>query len=156
MQGFGRLSFGGFQVHGAADDLYFRKAEPVSYTHLDVYKRQGITTAANMTGTFWIDDIQLERGEASNSFNLLENTELKSTSCWTAGNTPAVATISGFPDSTCTSALKSTNTIRSAAKYTQTVKVNGAKGDVFSFGGWGKADSVALDNTCLLYTSRCV
>ena len=106
----------------------------------------GITTAANMTGTFWIDDIQLERGEASNSFNLLENTELKSTSCWTAGNTPAVATISGFPDSTCTSALKSTNTIRSAAKYTQTVKVNGAKGDVFSFGGWGKADSVGLNS----------
>ena len=107
----------------------------------------GITTAANMTGTFWIDDIQLERGEASGSFNLLENTELKSTSYWTAGNTPTAATISGFPDATVTKALKSSGTIRSAAKYTQTVKVKGAKGDVFSFGGWGKADSVALDNT---------
>ena len=91
--------------------------------------------------------MQVERANTAGSFNLLENTELKSTSYWTAGNTPAVATISGFPDPTCTSALKSSGTIRSAAKYTQTVKVKGAKGDVFSFGGWGKADSVALDNT---------
>ena len=118
----------------------------VNYTADEVVNLEVGVTLAGSTGTFWIDDIQLERGKNPNSFNLLENTELSSTSCWTAGNTPTVAAISGFPDATVTKALKSSGTIRSAAKYTQTVKVTGAKGDVFSFGGWGKADSVALDS----------
>lgn len=113
-----------------------------------------------LTATYYADEaVSLERGHhhrrqhdrdlldrrypvgargSLGSFNLLENTELKSTSYWTAGNTPTAATISGFPDATVTKALKSSGTIRSAAKYTQTVEGQGRQGGRVLLRGLGE------------------
>lgn len=100
--------------------LSFSFTVPQGTTSAAAYAHIGICLAANMTGTVYIDDIQIEKGEIPNAYNLLENSSFQyDTSAWTYGNTPTVASISEFPDATVTKALRTMNTIRSAAKYTQ-------------------------------------
>ena len=87
------------------------------------------------TGTIYLDDLQVEQGKVANPVNLLENAALQSGSAgWT--------TQSGLAATVSDGNLVVAANIGSLQSVGQTVAVSGKKGDIFSFGGWGKAYAV--------------
>ena len=112
----------------------------------------------NSTGTLWFDDIQLESGYGASSFNLLENAGFKNQgNCWALLNSSlnfsdniaecAVTTLVENEVPGQTNAFYSRATSAGASNFlSQTVKVNGKKGDIFSLGGWAYAASAPLNN----------
>ncbi len=97
------------------------------------------------TGTAWFDDIQLEPiSWTANTFNLLENTDFRTNMRYWgmgAGNWSRVSNTNGAPGET-DYMIKVSGVPTQHQRFYQAVRVtNGKKGDVFSMGAWGKADS---------------
>ncbi|MBR3595701.1 MAG: hypothetical protein IKL47_01805, partial [Clostridia bacterium] len=135
------------------------RCEPVTYTAAGEWARRSITvtisanqyikvlagiTDSTTKGTFWIDDIQLEKASGVSSFNLVSNSTFHNNSNdWVAYSGSAVtsaSTLSGFAKQ-MTFSPKSDGECR----LRQYISYNGKVGDVFSFGAWVKADSVPIE-----------
>ena len=90
-------------------------------------------TKSQAAGTFWMDDFQVEAGEAPNLYNLLQNTDFDyGDHGWSTPSAmgPGQATVPGIT--------------QHAINVSQTAPLSAAEGEKISFGGWGKADSAAL------------
>ena len=96
-------------------------------------------------GTFWMDDYQVERGEAVNTYNLLEDGYMKNG--WTnwVTSVPNKVTVSSGNSAT-SNEIGFAGTLYAQRSIYQDVKVNGVKGDVFALGGYGKASSMSLES----------
>jgi len=96
------------------------------------------------SGTVWIDSVQVEEGDTANAINLISNSSFENgTSSFitnfgsSTGNGASTAQnqsgsyscqIAGYPSQT--------------RSICQRVNISGKAGDVYSLGGWGKANSV--------------
>ena len=95
-------------------------------------------------GTFWVDDIQLEKSTGMSSYNLLEN------SAFTNGkyhwsSTATLNTISDLPG--FTNAISKVGSPTSKwLGLSQFIYESGKKGDVFGIGAWIKADSAPIND----------
>ncbi len=109
------------------------------------------------TGTVWVNGIQLEEGDTANHVNLLSNSGFEQNSAGTTapsyfGNVSAQY-----------GALTAEDKKHGAVSYRiygdadihqdifQTVNVSGKAGDVFSYGGWAKAEAAPkndMNNAC--------
>ena len=90
-------------------------------------------TQTQATGTFWLDDFQVEAGEAPNLYNLLQNTDFNyGDTGWSTPSAmgPGQATVPGIAGQ--------------AVRVSQTVPLACPEGEKISFGGWGKANSASL------------
>ena len=99
-------------------------------------------------GEFYVDSAQLEKGSGFGTYNQLSNSSFTNISesvvtDWTSNSTYTI--------STEVINTLSSNTINfpasKNANYTlsQTIQINGNKGDIVTFGGWLKADVVSND-----------
>ena len=103
------------------------------------------------TGTFWISAPQLEEGEFANSYNLVHNPTLSlGTAGWSvfgpAGNRAATVVTEGGQ-----SALRAVGDGNEWIAVEQRIEVSGEAGDVFRFGGWAKAHSLATGRAVPYY-----
>ena len=103
------------------------------------------------TGTVWIDSLQLETGETANQINLLENSSFEynngsntmpdgCAATFAAGTDGGAATRIARDGSYSLRISGSSSTKRYAWF---TVNTSGKAGDVYSIGGWAKANAVA-------------
>ncbi len=95
-------------------------------------------------GTFWVDDIQVEKSTGMSSYNMLENSDFTNgKNPWSTGAT--LNTISDLPGFT-----KAISKVGDPAKtywgLSQDIFASGKKNDVFSIGAWVKADSAPINN----------
>jgi len=104
-------------------------------------------------GSMYIDSIQLEEGDTANNINLISNSSFEKNSgvgsqpidfSSSTGNTVGGINTNNLlaGGDTCNMMIAGKNTARQGVY--QTINVSGKAGDVFSFGGWGKADSIPL------------
>lgn len=144
-------------------DTYYSNTVPVTLGHYSedgwqlmsttIYCETGDTLKLIMgllePGTAWFDDIRLEPlTETVNSYNLLENADFQyNNDNWSMGD--GNWTIYNFPlERTFRETFKAVEIDGNATaiqRYYQTVPISGKQGDVFSFGGWGKANSRYVD-----------
>ena len=116
----------------------------VTLNHGETLKSVGVGLF-NATGTMYVDCVQLEVGDTSNNINLLSDSDFEYD---TVGSTsPLFFTncMNGAVSSTAYSGSKSFRIIGTPAHTiysSQVIALNGKKGDVYSFGAWGKANSV--------------
>lgn len=95
-------------------------------------------------GPLYVDDIQLEKGPAETSFNLVENNGFNSSSHrWTISNggTTSTAAVGEF-----TKCAYVTASPTEENNISQTIITSGEAGDVFAFGAWVKANSVPTED----------
>ena len=99
------------------------------------------------SGTVWVDSVQFEANDTPNKINLLANTSFENGSDLpeyltnfgsSSGNGVSSAQHHGG-----TYSCKINGTPSQTRSVYQRVNTSGGAGDVYSFGGWGKADSVA-------------
>ena len=95
----------------------------------------------SMPGNVYIDDLQLEEGEAPSTHNLLENGSFtQGTTGWSRGNTGGVTTASGGRSG---NALKVTGSPTAEDRNaTQTVPLNQPGSQTYVLSGWARANSV--------------
>ncbi len=104
-------------------------------------------------GEFYVDSAQLEKGSGFGSYNQLDNSSFANVTenvvtSWSSNTTYAV-------DNTTINTLQSTTVNFPACKnanYTlsQTVQLDGNKGDIVTFGGWLKANITSNDTDRML------
>ena len=111
----------------------------------------------NASGTVWVDSIQLEEGDTANKINLLSNSSFERNN----GNaTSPTSFITNFGSSSGnganTTQKKSGSYSCKIAGYPsqtrsiyQRINITGKAGDIYSIGGWGKADSVSTTYSSL-------
>lgn len=100
--------------------------------------------SAGGSGTVWYDDLQLEKGEGTSTFNLVENSGFTNgTAQWSSGTTKtASGGLSGLPNCGYTNGDPTDRW----KGISQQMTVAGKANDVYSFGAWVKAASVPIDN----------
>ena len=117
-------------------------------TELTITVPSGVTSLTiSGSGNVW--DLQLEQAEAASRYNMLQNTDMNSSSGWTGTNLGAndgIDTVSGSRAKLNSSALVLEGVGTGTKRYSQSVSVNGSAGDNYSFGGWVKSGSVPLNN----------
>ena len=117
-------------------------------TELTITVPSGVTSLTiSGSGNAW--DLQLEQAEAASRYNMLQNTDMNSSSSWTGTNLGAndgIDTVSGSRAKLNSSALVLEGVGTGTKRYSQSVSVNGSAGDDYSFGGWVKSGSVPLNN----------
>ena len=97
-------------------------------------------------GTFWVDDIQLEKSSGMSSYNLLEN------SAFTNGKEhwSSSATLNTLNSTELPGFTKAISKVGSPTSewlgLSQYIYESGKKDDVFSIGAWIKADSAPINN----------
>ena len=98
-------------------------------------------------GTFYVDDMQLEKGEAPSNYNMLENGDFQSDStgyAWTLTDTASIAAGVGVNSShPYAYSVKFENAIEDdgAIAY-QTVNINESGAQTYVVSGWAKAEAV--------------
>ncbi|WHY01333.1 DNRLRE domain-containing protein [Neobacillus sp. DY30] len=109
-------------------------------------------TLLEETGTAYFDSMQLEEGSIANRYNLVENADFSYGSTfptyWNqesgSASSNIYTTVGGGPsymDSKVFGIAGNANELRN---INQTIKVKGKKGDIFTFGGWTKGDSIPI------------
>ena len=131
--------------HTAKTDGWERKSVTF-YVPSGCQVRLIVGFSAGGSGTVWYDDLQLEKGEGTSTFNLVENSGFTNgmtgwlseggAAGWTAN-----CSLSGFK---LCGALPGTVEGRYKSLL-QSIPVSGKKGDVFSFGMWAYAASAPLN-----------
>lgn len=93
--------------------------------------------SAGGSGTVWYDDLQLEKGEGTSTFNLVENSGFTNnmTSWLSEGGEAGTCTWAGLTGFDNCGKLPGTVEGRYKSLL-QTIPVSGKKGDVYSFGMW--------------------
>ena len=100
----------------------------------------------NETGTAYFDNVQVEEGDVANRYNLLSNSGFTSgLTGWTHSGGSIVTLQSRLNVST--QALQIGGSASLDRYVSQDVNVGGSSGDVYTFGGWAKADSVPTNTT---------
>lgn len=95
-------------------------------------------------GTFWVDDIQVEKSTGMSSYNMLENSDFTNgKKRWSTGAT--LTTISDLPGFT-KAISRDGDPTKTYWGLTQDIFASGKKNDVFSIGAWVKADSAPINN----------
>ena len=107
----------------------------------------------NASGTVWIDCLQLETGNTPNNVNLLTNSGFEKNSGNNTVPTGYVSTVLNEDEGCVTSdkiegsyAFKLVGNNTAYKSLGQNLSISGKAGDVYSFGGWGKANSVPLED----------
>ena len=129
--------------------IYYTEPNEWKRICVTVYVDSGVTLRpligfmpSTQKAVVWVDDIQLEKTENANSFNLVENSNFTNgLTGWNGLGT--VWSGSGVPQGG--NALKMTGVPFQDVSANTTIQVNGKAGDVVSFGGWSKAASIATD-----------
>ena len=129
--------------------IYYTEPNEWKRICVTVYVDSGVTLRpligfmpSTQKAVVWVDDIQLEKTENANSFNLVENSNFTNgLTGWSGLGT--VWSGSGVPQGG--NALKMTGVPFQDVSANTTIQVNGKAGDVVSFGGWSKAASIATD-----------
>lgn len=109
----------------------------------------------NASGTVWIDSIQLEEGDTANKINMLSNSGFENNTGssslptgyqanFTAGAAGASSSADKHSGSYSLKIVGNANVKRYAY---QMINLNGKKGDVYSMGGWAKANAVPTHST---------
>ena len=122
-------------INGGWERVSLTFTPQVSATYeIGVYDR-------SMPGNVYIDDLQLEEGEAPSTHNLLENGSFtQGTTGWSRGNASAVTTASGGRSG---NALKVTGSPTAEDRNaTQTVPLNQPGSQTYVLSGWARANSV--------------
>ena len=106
---------------------------------------QGANTTQTY-GTFWVDDIQLEKSSGMSSYNLLENSAFTNgQEHWSSSATLNTLTATELPGFT-----KAISKVGSPTSQwlglSQYIYEGGNKDDVFSIGAWIKADSAPIND----------
>ena len=102
-------------------------------------------TTDDSVGSFWLDDLQLEKSETTNTYNLLEDSYMKNGwASWTTGAPGKFREGSGY--ATVPSLIGFPGSVTSRHSIYQDAKVTGVKGDVLSLGGFAKAFCLATNN----------
>ena len=105
----------------------------------------------NASGTVWINSVQLEEGDTANKINLLSNSSFEKNTGSSALPTGYTANFTAGTAGGSTSADKHSGSysLKIAGSATvkryayQTLNLSGNAGDVYSMGGWAKANAVA-------------
>lgn len=100
----------------------------------------GIT---NTTGTAYFDGIQVEEGNAANTYNLIENSNFSNALTSWVRNGECNSTIDNVESGT----FKFTGEVTKRKNILQEVRVKGNKGDVFSLSAWAKSNSTPIYGT---------
>lgn len=114
------------------------------------------------SGTVWVDSIQLEEGDTANKINLLSNSSFETN----AGNNTVPSSYSMNFTSSSSGAdntdaqsgsysLKIVGASNGVYHYRQDVNIAGNAGDVYSFGAWTRAYSIADRNNSHPYKMVC-
>lgn len=105
----------------------------------------------NASGTMWIDSVQLEEGDTANKINLLSNSSFEKNTGSSALPTGYTANFTAGAAGGSTSADKHSGSYSlkisgsaTVKRYAyQTLNLSGKAGDVYSMGGWARANAVA-------------
>jgi RHS repeat-associated protein len=111
-----------------------------------------IRLVVDAAATVYFDGVQFETGVGMNRYNLVENPSLEYvTSTTPNGWTPVATTSSDLSVSTeavfNSKSYKIVGDATSNKSLTQVIAVSGNTGDVFSFGGWAKANAIPYSST---------
>ncbi len=110
----------------------------------------------NASGTVYIDSVQLEEGDTANKINLLSNSSFEKNSginTLPTGFTGDIASNGGGVTNSVTFTnggaytMKFTGNTTAFRSARQAVNISGQAGDVFSYGGWAKANSIPKHST---------
>jgi RHS repeat-associated protein len=100
----------------------------------------------NETGTAYFDNVQVEEGDVANRYNLLSNSGFTGgLTGWTHSGGSIVSLTGRLNVST--QALQIVGSASLDRTVSQDVNLGGSSGDVYTFGGWAKADSVPTNTT---------
>ena len=100
------------------------------------------------SGTAYADCVLLERADAMNRYNLLEDADLDDATAWTRGSSltadDTLVTVSGalHPEAFSNSAYKLVGSTTADKVVSQTIPVSGSTGDCYTFGGWAQMNTV--------------
>jgi len=101
------------------------------------------------TGTFFVDDIQLEEGEAPSNYNMLENGNMETPNyAWGTRENSGYSQNTGIAGTDSMRVIG--NPIDIQGNFYQIVSINRVGNQSYVYSGWGKADAVT-DNV----TKRC-
>ena len=135
-------------VHQTGADEWKRVFATMYYYVGDTIRCTVGTNGADCLGTMWFDDFQLEYGETANAYNLMENTDFKDgmTAWATIGESHRNTNIGANAPQGSTHGVSlpgkpSRNTVA------HPIPMSGKKGDVLTYGSWGKASSLLADET---------
>ena len=93
------------------------------------------------SGTFYVDDLQLEEGEAPSNRNMLENGNMEQTSYgWTLGNTASFSAGTGLNNSA--SIAITSAPLNTSANASQTVQLNLPYSQTYVLSGWARGNAV--------------
>ena len=124
--------------------LPFKIEEEGQYVRIQIGMQGDNATASY--GTFWLDDIQVEKSSGMSSYNLLEN------SAFTNGiyHWSSSATLETLSETELPGFTKAISKVGSPTSewlgLSQYIYESGKKDDVFSIGAWIKADSAPINN----------
>ena len=112
------------------------------------------------SGTVYIDSLQLEEGNAANEINLLSNSGMEYHSGagtmpynYETNYTDDVRAVDAQEKRSGNYSFKINGKPSDLRNISQHVETSGKKGDVYSFGGWAKADSVPINHSKIMCLS---
>ena len=91
--------------------------------------------AGDVTGTFYLDDFQLEKADGPAAHNLLRNGQMESATGWTGGTFQSTGGLSG-------GTLRLDGAAYLNSKLSQTVNINLPGSQTYVLSGWAKANAV--------------
>lgn len=123
-------------------DTWKRMSITISVTSEQYFKMVAGFADGQNSGTLWIDDIQIEQGYGTSSFNLIENSAFdRGFEQWAKMGT----TVEISPNSPrlFSHSIKLANTsVEGRTRAAYRIKISGKKNDVFSAGGWASMTAV--------------
>ncbi len=135
-------------TYGTAGTDWSRGSVTFTAPSNSIYVR--FVNAANAASPVYIDTAQLETGDTPNRVNLLYNADFSNgmTGWATSGSSSADGIVSDTSDShplyLSGNVYHMAGNVGGTKTVKQTLKVNGKKGDAYSFGAWLKSDSIPL------------
>ena len=134
-------------TYGTAGTDWSRGSVTFTAPSNSIYVR--FVNSTNAASQVYIDTAQLETGDTPNRVNLLYNSDFNSTTGWTssgASSSDGVVSDSSasHPASISSNVYHMVGNVGGTKVLKQTLKVNGKKGDAYSFGAWLKSDSIPL------------
>ena len=135
-------------TYGTAGTDWSRGSVTFTAPSNSIYVR--FVNSTNAASVVYVDTAQLETGSTPNRVNLLVNSDFSSNlNSWTgSGTTSSDGVVSdtsaSHPTSLSGNVYHLVGSVSGTKTLKQTLKVNGKKGDTYSFGTWMRSDSIPL------------
>ncbi|MBQ5996094.1 MAG: RHS repeat-associated core domain-containing protein [Clostridia bacterium] len=109
----------------------------------------------NGKGNFFVDSLQLESGAGAGSYDYLTNGSFNasgnSLASWTANGAISMGSDTVLGEESNTVILSNGSSVTVSKSLSQTVRINGKKDDVITFGCWAKGSTAYPESESLLY-----